>query len=402
MQYTHYLLLFCTVLNVASATVLHTSNRWILNEKNERVKLRCVNWPGHMETHIPEGLQHQSVSKIASWVASAGFNCVRLTYSVDAALDPDQSVSDAFNAAAGEAKVSTEDMKKLYDSAQSKNSWLSSASTQSAFAHVVDALGAEKVLVILDNHVSRASWCCQKGDGNGWWASAQGYDEDNSRYFDTDKWLQSLENMAKFSKDHSNVVGMSLRNELRAVLGQDMNNHAEWYDLMGKGATRIHSTHPDLLIAVGGGSFATDLSFVKNKPFDRSPYSDKIIWEFHSYEWSGPFLTCYDFNLQLGVKAGYLLTQGQEYTGPLWLSEFGWNQDSPSDHEKKYIECITSYMTGNDADWAVWVLAGSYYVNNGKTNTEESYGLLNADWSGWRKEDFLKTVGKMMNVTQGP
>lgn len=61
------------------AVVLHTSGRWILNASNQRVKLRCVNWAGHMEVNIPEGLQHQPVATIAQWVASNGFNCVRLT-----------------------------------------------------------------------------------------------------------------------------------------------------------------------------------------------------------------------------------------------------------------------------------------------------------------------------------
>ena len=52
------------------ALPLRSSSRWILDANNTRLKLRCVNWAGHMETHIPEGLQHHSIDTIADWIAS--------------------------------------------------------------------------------------------------------------------------------------------------------------------------------------------------------------------------------------------------------------------------------------------------------------------------------------------
>lgn len=80
--------------------VLRTNGRWIVDSSNQRVKLRCVNWAGHMEVNIPEGLNHQPVQTIANWIADNGFNCVRLTFSTDMALNPNVRVQDAFNAAA--------------------------------------------------------------------------------------------------------------------------------------------------------------------------------------------------------------------------------------------------------------------------------------------------------------
>jgi hypothetical protein len=38
---------------------------------------------------------------------------------------------------------------------------------------VVDALGREGLMVILDNHVSRADWCYAGADGNEFWYSSQ-------------------------------------------------------------------------------------------------------------------------------------------------------------------------------------------------------------------------------------
>ena len=382
--------------------VLHTSGRWILDESDQRVKLRCVNWAGHMETKIPEDLQHQSTSTVAAWIASAGFNCVRLTYSIDMAINPDELASDSFVGAAEAAGVTTEDMQGLFDSAVGNNAFLSSASTRSVFGEVIDALAAENVLVILDNHNSHASWCCGMDDGNGWWASASGYEESNSRYFDTEDWLAGLSAMANFSAGYSNVVGMSLRNELRAAGSQDPNNHEDWYNFSGQGASAIHDANADLLIAVGGVSYGTDISFLGSQPFDRSAYPDKIVWEFHTYEWSADTSDCDAYQTHLGNNAGYLLTQGQEYTGPLWLSEFGWAVENPTAEETGYYTCLVSYMEGNDAEWAFWALQGSYYVRGATINYDETFGLLNSDWSDWRNPDFPSMMGAMWEVMAGP
>ena len=395
-------LVLLTTIFSATATVLHTSSRWILNESNQRVKLRCVNWAGHMETNVPEGLQHQSVSTIASWISSNGFNCVRLTYSIDLALNPGYSVSDSFTRAASPAGVSTSTMQSLYSSALSKNSWLSSSTTLGAFAKVIDELGNKGILVVLDNHVSKASWCCSQTDGNGWWDAASGYTASNSQYFKTADWINGLQAMAKFAASHTNVVGMSLRNELRAVGSQDGNSHADWYTYVAQGASAIHSTNSNLLIMIGGVNYAVDLSYLYSKPFDRSAYGNKIVYEFHNYQWSFSATSCSSHQSSIGSKTGYLLATGKDYTGPLWLSEFGWAQNNPSADEVAYYKCLVEYMTGNDADWSVWALMGSYYVRDKTVNKEETFGLLNANWSGWRNSSFPTVVGKMLQMTQTP
>lgn len=386
----------------AYASVLHTSGRWILDSNNERVKLRCVNWAGHMETNIPEGLQHQSVETIAAWIASAGFNCVRLTYSIDMALNPDILVSDSFTAAAEPAQVPLEDIQAVYKSAVEKNPFLEDATTQGTFSAVADALAAENVLIILDNHLSRASWCCGMEDGNGWWDSASGYSEENSRYFNTEEWIEGLGRMAKWAAKHSNVVGSALRNELRAADGQDGNNHEDWYNIVPQGCNAIHSNNQDLLVVIGGVGYGTNLDFLGGKPFDRSPYPNKIVYEFHTYSWSQPVNDCAAYKDDMGRKAGYLLSQDEEYTGPLWLSEFGYQQENmPEDHQQ-YINCLVEYMEDNDAEWAYWALQGSYYVRDGQANKDEGFGVLNTDWSGWRNEAFVEQMGKMWEITQGP
>lgn len=390
---------------IASGVVLHTSSRWIVNESNKRVKLRCVNWAGHMETNIPEGLQHQPVSSIGNFISRAGFNCVRLTYSIDMALNPNQLVSASFSAAASPAGVTSDVMQSLYDSVVGKNPWIASTTTRGTFARVIQELGKVGVMVILDNHVSKAGWCCSNSDGNGWWASASGYDSNNSRYFDTNEWLKGLRDMASFSARHANVVGMSLRNELRPVGSQDMDNHADWYTYVTQGAQAIHYSNRDLLIVVGGLDYATNLSHLYSSPLDRTAYPNKIVWEFHNYAWtfgSGAASNCTNYQSQLGSRSGFLLTQGKAFTGPLWLSEFGWAQTGTTADQSQYVDCLVNYMEGNDADWAYWALQGDYYVRKGLVNNDESWGLLQADWSGWRNATFSARLGKLWQVTQGP
>lgn len=366
-----------------------------------------LNHSSHLEANIPEGLQYQSADNIASFIASQGFNMVRLTYSIDMALSPDTLVSDSFNNAATATGVPEADIQAVYNNATTKNGFLSTATLIQAYDNVVQALATHNIMVVLDNQVSKASWCCSETDGNGWWDAAPGYDADNSRYFNTNNWVSGLSAMASWAKSHSNIVGISIRNELRAAGGQNAN---DWYTYVPQGANAIHSANSDLLITIGGVNYATDSSFLYNNPLDTSGWAGKTVWEVHEYPWSDSKSTndCPGFETDIGNNAGFLLEQDKPFTGPLWLSEFGLalsgGSDSsglaPSDHA--YLDCIVQYMTGNDADWAMWALQGSYYVRDGDINKEETFGVYNADWSAPRNLDLQSLLGGMLNITQGP
>jgi hypothetical protein len=49
---------------------LVTEGRWIRNTKNEIVTPVGVNWPGHGEAMIPEGLQYASITKVLKDIKS--------------------------------------------------------------------------------------------------------------------------------------------------------------------------------------------------------------------------------------------------------------------------------------------------------------------------------------------
>ena len=398
----------------AQAIPLHSSSRWILDSNNERVKLRCVNWAGHMEANVPEGLHKQPISFIADWIRDQGFNCVRLTYSIDHALDPDLRVSDSF-AAAGAAASAAGDpatsLSDLYTEAVAKNPFLETATTRDVFGAVVDQLWDRGIMTLLDNHVSRASWCCNLTDGNGWWDTAFGYNEWNSRFFHTGDWVAGLEAMARWAASHRGVVAMSLRNELREFLLQGIDGRRDWYDLVGRAAAAVHAANPDVLVLVGGSQSATDLSHLRTNPLDTSRWAGKHVWEFHAYSFTvsfpDPLSTCDVTRAEYGLLDGFVLEQGKPYTGPLVLSEFGVGmlggpRDGLSDRDAAYLDCLVGYMGDNDADWAVWAVQGSYYVRDGVVDADEGWGLLNRDWSDWRNPAFPGLLRGMWNVTQGP
>lgn len=401
----------------APSLPLSSSSRWILDAESNRVKFRCINWAGHMETHVPEGLHRQSISYIADFIVDQGFNCVRLTYSIDWALNPNESVVDAFNNAATlayvpEANASFVDM---YNQALTYNPFLANATVRDVFGVVVDQLWERGVMTLLDNHVSRAQWCCNLTDGNGWWDTAFGYTALNSRYFNTTLWLDGLQTVATWAGNgnHPGVVAMSLRNEIRQFLLQGTNGpYNDWFTYIQRGAEIVHAANPDVLIVVGGGLSATDLTMVQDRSLDWTAWEDKHVWEFHAYEFTVTFAldlgSCDLEKLEYGKFDGYVLTQDEDYTAPLILSEFGVgmtggdNAGGLSDADYDYLTCLVGYMTSNDADWALWAIQGSYYVRNGVVDYNETWGVLNYNWTDWRNPQFPALLGAMWNVTQGP
>lgn len=389
---------------------LRSSSRWILDSAGERVKLRCINWAGHMEANVPEGLNKKPIEHIADWIARQGYNCVRLTYSIDMALNPALKVQDSFRAAATAAGVSEADMMRVYTAAVEKNSFLSGATVLDVFDRVQSALWNRGVMTILDNHVSKASWCCDLSDGNGWWNDANIYVAATSRYFNTQKWLNGLKSMAQWSASRPGIVGMSLRNELRAHVAQIPWAPSTWLSYMPRAGDVVHAENPRLLVIVGGINGGTDLSPLRNNAMKLGNWADKRVWEAHAYSFTvvTPSLGSCDIRkAEFGGLFGFVLEQNKASTGPLFLSEFGVGMtggphDGLSNQDNDYLTCLVGYMENNDADWAHWAVQGSYYVRDKTVDYNEMWGALDYEWSDWRNPKFKGMLGNMFAVTQGP
>ncbi|CAF1494396.1 unnamed protein product [Adineta steineri] len=359
-----------------------TSGNSVVDSSGTAVKLRCVNWAGSMETLLPEGLQHNSIDGIALLIQQMNFNCVRLTYSIDTTQSPSLTVRQSL------ARLN---LLSAFIGFNNHNPTLIDASVSDVFDAVLDSLGRHNLLVLLDNHVSKAMWCCSDSDGNGFWGD---------KYFDVDEWINGLKYMAAKTINRHHVIAMSLRNELRGL----RETETDWYHYMLRGIQEaIMVVNPQLLIVVSGLNYDLDLSFIRNSPIQNLlPQSirNKIVYEGHWYSWSNYDQSTECSKMQAGVQQawGYLLEENQPYTTPVWLTEFGTNVDQFSGTDL-YINCVRDYVLHSSPtthiSWAYWVLGGSYYIREGIVEYHESFSLLTDDWSRVKSQSFINILSQM-------
>lgn len=84
---------------------LSTSGSDLVGPDGKRIIYSGVNWPGHLDAMIPEGLQYRTVEQIVQTIKHLGMNVVRLTYAtemVDEHLAGRNDVKEGFIRALGE------------------------------------------------------------------------------------------------------------------------------------------------------------------------------------------------------------------------------------------------------------------------------------------------------------
>lgn len=80
-------------------------NQWVVDSTGANFTYVGLNWPGHGEAMIPEGLQYQSIQTIVSRIKSLNMNSVRLTFAIEMVDNikdgGDVTLEKAFNTALG-------------------------------------------------------------------------------------------------------------------------------------------------------------------------------------------------------------------------------------------------------------------------------------------------------------
>uniref|UniRef100_A0A0D9W6A6 Glycoside hydrolase family 5 domain-containing protein n=1 Tax=Leersia perrieri TaxID=77586 RepID=A0A0D9W6A6_9ORYZ len=377
----------------AGFPTLSTVSRWIVDEGGNRVKLACVNWPSHLEPMLAEGLGKQPVGAIARDVVSMGFNCVRLTWATFMVTNASYSsltVSQSF------LRLNlTESLAAI----RVNNPALVDLKLIDAFkaillpcSMVVSSLGENGVMVILDNHVSKPGWCCGNNDGNGFFGDT---------YFDPDVWVDGLTKMATMFAGATNVVAMSLRNELRGP----RQNSADWYKYMQRGAEAVHAANPGVVVILSGLSFDNDLAFLNSRPVNLT-FAGKLAFEVHWYGFSdgqawrtgNPNEVCARVAASVSRRALYLLDKGW----PVFLSEFGVDNRGGNVNDNRYYGCVAAVAADLDLDWALWTLQGSYYLREGVLGLDEVYGVLDWAWCKPRNETALNRIHALQRPFRGP
>nr|GMD21670.1 glycosyl hydrolase 5 family protein-like [Ipomoea batatas] len=383
-----YSFLLCVIIlcSTVVAQPLSTNSRWIVNESGRRVKLACVNWVTHLEVAVAEGLSKQPVDVISKKIVDMGFNCVRLTWPLF--LFTNDSLASLT------VRQSFKNLGLLESIAglQANNPSIVDLPLITAYQVVVGSLAKYKVMIILDNHISKPGWCCSSYDGNGFFGDI---------YFDPKLWVIGLTKVATMFNGTSNVVGISLRNELRGPK-QNVN---DWYRYMQQGAEAVHAANPDLLVILSGLSFDKDLSFLQKTPVNLT-FSGKLVFEVHRYgftdgeDWASgnPNKVCGRITNDIMSRGGFVLDKGY----PLFVSEFGIDLRGTNVNDNRYFNCFLGLAAELDFDWALWTLAGSYYLREGSVGLEEFYGVLTWNWCEPRNLSFLQRISIMQSPFRGP
>ena len=173
--------------------------KYIKDNNNNNKQFRCVNWPMHMESNLPEGLSNNSISNILNNVVDsqgANFNCLRINYSVEVVTDPTVQNMTVRESLENNNHDIEFDLSKFVTGVEQHNPDLIDGPILSPLQQTITESATRGIFILMDNTVSVSSWCCSFVDGNGW----PGDD------FDVDLWMSSLENMARELISFDNVV----------------------------------------------------------------------------------------------------------------------------------------------------------------------------------------------------
>lgn len=361
--------------NLAERMPLSTLGRFIVDREGKRIKLVSANWYGASDVyHVVGGLDHTTPVEIAKLIKQMGFNSVRLPFSNEMLL-----------------------AQNVPQNALSSNPDLQGLTALEIFDRVVKAITEQGLMVVLNNHTSTGKWCCGFDDNALWFAPATS----------TEDWMLDWEMLIERYKNNPLVVGADLRNELRAGTTGTPNwgekNDYDWHRAATILGNRLHRINEHLLIIVEGLDYAGDLRGVKEQPVQLE-VDHKLVYSPHNYHFfrgeSGPYsILPYEYmKADLDSAWGFILEEGNEYTAPIWLSEFGIGRNDEGQGGRWFAH-IVRYLKENDIDWAWWPLNVG---NKPGTQEEESWGLVSDDWTEALNDWRTTTLTHIQKATLGP
>jgi len=340
----------------------HTTGRHILDADDEPIKLASINWYGASDIDfVPSGLDVQHRDDIAQLIRRLGFNSVRLPYA-DEIVDRNPAVNASLISANHDLFLSAETVGK--------------PRAMEVYHAVVESLTQAGLLVIVNNHITQATWCCGINPCdivwyNDWLAGGLFCRIPQTE----DQWIRNWETMMRPLAKNPLVMGADLRNEPRGLWGTL--DWDDWATAAEKAAERLLDINPKWLMIVEGISSANDLSGVRRRPVKLSR-SDRVVYSAHVYKWSGwgqlyPYAkrSYPEFAASMDWNWAYLLT---ENIAPVWVGEFG-APGQPSAGDQNYWSHLMQFLATVDASWGYWAL------NARKPDGEfESYGLVGDAW----------------------
>jgi endoglucanase len=329
---------------------LHTRGDEIVDAAGRAVRLTSVNWYGFDEKeYVVGGLDHAPLGTIIKEIQDIGVNSVRLPWANET-LEHDPVVADY--AVKANPEFRGKHAMEIMDA-------------------VIAALARAHIMVILDNHMSNADWCCSEHDGNGLWYNAD---------YSEAAWLADWQMIVRRYAKQPWVVGADLRNEPRAGAQWGGSDPAlDWYAAAERGGNAVLAANPKLLIMVEGPHYSTDFSGVFDHPIVLK-IADRLVYSPHFYASGQHAMKSYDELKQLYDKRlGPLLHP--ESGVPLWVGEFGGCQTLDCGEQSTWMRWFLQYLKENNLNWSYWPLNGTQSSGTGRRyDTLEHFGLLSMDY----------------------
>lgn len=334
---------------------LRTRGRNVVDQDGKRFRLASINWYGASdELFVTGGLDVLHRDEIASTIKRLGFNSVRLPYADEMVMRNPRIDAELVLA----------------------NPDLAGLPAMDVFEAVTTALTDAGLAVIINDHITSATWCCGANPCDAAWTNS--YLGPICRVkMSEEQWIRNWETMMSRFVHNPLVIGADLRNEVRGLWGTMP--WSSWAAAAERCGNRLLAIKPDWLIVVEGVSSANDLSDARHRPVKLS-VPDKLVYSAHVYAWSGWGSWAGRFKQQgygtfsraMRHNWGYLL---ENDVAPVWVGELGAPR-RPSEGDARYWKNLWRYLVTMDADFGYWA------INTRKphANEVESYSIVEEDW----------------------
>jgi endoglucanase len=346
---------------------LRTSGRWIVDAEGTRVKLSGYNWNrGEGPDFTMSGLQLQDRHVIAAKLHELGFNSIRLVWSNELVETNPVVAADKLTA----------------------NPDLIGKTALEVMDAVVEALAAEGIMIIMNNHISDAIYCCKSDDDNTLWYNER---------FPEENWLNDWRTIAARYKNQPAVIGADLRNEPRFVTtwGPDNGDALDWAAAAERGGDAVLEVAPDWLIFVEGVNYSQDIYNARLWPIQLS-VPNRLVYEIHGYPWFLNGRTPETMIENWQNNWAFVLEEGLATTAPVWIGEFGLCNScfNKGDDASLWFDTFMGFIRDQDLDWSWWMLHGD--------SSPDGWGILNENTSEPVSAELMLIHQGLIAPTQGP
>ena len=196
---------YCTL------SIESTSGGTIVDRTGAPFVVQGVNWFGfETSNHLPHGLWTRDYKDMLAQIRGAGFNAIRLPFSIQALRS---STTSGLDLGGG------------------RNAALAGKTPLEAMDVIVDEASRQGLVVLLDCH-------SLSDDGFMWdtWYGQGGYTEDD--------WVSTWQMLARRYKDRPNVIGADLKNEPHGIATWGTGGDTDWRRAAERAGSAIHACVP--------------------------------------------------------------------------------------------------------------------------------------------------------------